>query len=468
MGKSMRIRQLFWNTLLVFASAALSSCGSSSTSSFNPGGSNQQGAGSVVVLAQDAPLASVVFFQVTIEGLTATDGTNTVNLLSQPQDVEFARLTGLRTLLDLNSVPAGTYTSVTATLMNPVIGFLDTTTSPPSIQKLSGNPAASTVTIALNPGLTVTDGGLVALLFDFNLGKSLQLDATGMVTGTVMPDLRLRAIPSDAPEADIDELRGGVVSANPTAGSFVMQIPNGRMLTVDTDASTDIEPPSETISSFDTNTIVEVSGRLDRATLTLKAAEVDVISHDHFVAGGLLTDVRPPSGPANQIDVFIRRELPVLSNLQPDTIGTFNLTGNELYFIRRLHTPLALFVFNQSAMVPGQRITVGGSLSATPMAIHRVTLYPQGLEGAWVPGSTNVQSGNQGTFQFNSGGLAGVLFKGAVTVLTSGGTRFGGGLNGLADLSGPQPIHLRVVGLVLKDPNTGNPTIVARGVARLN
>jgi len=84
-----------------------------------------------------------------------------------------------------------------------------------------------------------------------------------------------------------------------------------------------------------------------------------------------------------------------------------------------------------------------------------------------VPGSTNIQSGNQGTFQFNANGLVGVLFNGPVTVLTSNFTRFAGGLNGLGDLSGTQVIKLRVVGLVLKDTTSGNPVVVARGVEQL-
>ena len=423
--------------------------------------------GNVAVIVQDAPLASVISFHATLQALSATDGTTTVDLLTQPQDIEFARLSGLRTLLDLKSVAPGSYTSVTLMLMDPVISFLNPGTSPPSIQTISGSPAVVTVTVPLNPALTVTEGGLIALLFDLNLGKSLQLDATGMVTGTVMPSLKIKAIPPDAPEADIDELRGGVVSVNAASGSFVLQLPNGRMLTVVTDSNTELKPASDTLNSFDTNTIVEVSGQLDRATLTLRAEEVDVVSRDHFVADGLLTDVRPPTGPASQIDLFVRGGLPPLPNLQPGSIGTFNLSGNELYFIRRLPTPLALFVFNNSAMVRGQRISVGGKLNATPLAIHRITLYPQGLEGAWVPGSTSVQSGNQGTFQFDVKGLVGVVFNGPVTILSSNRTRFLGGLNGLGDLSGSQPIKLRVVGLVLKDPNTGNPTVVARVVELL-
>jgi len=53
----------------------------------------------------------------------------------------------------------------------------------------------------------------------------------------------------------------------------------------------------------------------------------------------------------------------------------------------------------------------------------------------------------------------------SVKVFTSSLTRFVG-LTGLGDLTGTSPIRLCVVGLVLKNPNTGKPVIVARVVEK--
>ena len=47
-------------------------------------------------------------------------------LLSGSPTVDFARFNGLQTLLDLNAVPVGTYTSVQITLGTATIGYLDT------------------------------------------------------------------------------------------------------------------------------------------------------------------------------------------------------------------------------------------------------------------------------------------------------------------------------------------------------
>ncbi len=455
----MQASRIYRGLLVTALTAVLASCAGTTSFRFN----SNNGQGTVAIVGFDAPLASVVSFQVTITGITATDGTNTVNLLTTPQDVDFARLSGLKTLLDFNSVAAGNYTSVTVLLGNATIKFLDVTTTPPSINSLPGKLQSSMVTVPLNPPLIVTSNGQVALLIDFNLRKSLELDATGMITGNVTPTLKLKAIPTDAPEADIDDLRGGVVSVDTASSSFVMQLPNGRTLNVVTDANTEFEQ-GEGLDTFNTNTIVQVSGGLDRATLTLHADEVRAISMDRFFVGGLITDVRPATGQANMMDVFVRDELPAVQSFAPGSIGTFTFDGNEQFFIARLRLPIALFLFNRSTLVRGQSVSLGGVLNTTPADLRRVTLHHQGVEGSWIPGSTMSQGGNQGTFQINAGGLVGVVFNGPLTVLTSGQTHFEGGLNGLSDLTGTQPISLRIVGLVLKDPVSAGPDIVARRV----
>jgi hypothetical protein len=107
---------------------------------------------------------------------------------------------------------------------------------------------------------------------------------------------------------------------------------------------------------------------------------------------------------------------------------------------------------------------LSGAANSQSVTAHRIVLRHEGHTGELVAGSTN--TGN-GTFSFNSNGLAGVLFNGPITVYTTPVTRYLGGLNGLSDLSGGSAISLRVVGLVLKNPSTGQPVFVARSVEEL-
>jgi len=83
--------------------------------------------------------------------------------------------------------------------------------------------------------------------------------------------------------------------------------------------------------------------------------------------------------------------------------------------------------------------------------VKRVVLRHSGHTGLLATGQTNVSAG---TFEFNSNGLAGVLFDGSVTVEVTPFTRFLGGLTGIGDLTGNTAFDLRVVGLILKT-NTG-------------
>src|SRR5271155_2480593 len=128
----------------LLAAFGLSSCGGSSSAT-NPGGSNEQA--SVFTVGTDAPLPSVISCQIMVTGVTLNNGTTNVSVLSAPQVVDFAQLSGLHQLLDLSAVPTGTYTSATVTLASPVIGFIDTTQNPPIINTINGTLSQASVPV---------------------------------------------------------------------------------------------------------------------------------------------------------------------------------------------------------------------------------------------------------------------------------------------------------------------------------
>jgi hypothetical protein len=439
-------------------SIGLNSCGGGGTSPIvQPPAQN----GTVAVIGTDAPMGNVLAFRVMVTGLTISNGSSTVSILTAPVEVEFSRLNGLRSLIDLRSVPAGSYTSFTATLASPMISVLDASVTPPAVQTINATLTESSVNLNLTNPLVVTDGGLVALIVDLRLADSIMTDANGQITGQVRPRIALRAIPPDAPEAEIDEIRGGVVSVDVAGGTFVMQGPHGRTLTVAVDAQTNFEP-GESLATLGANAIVEVSGFLQRGTLRLRATEVEVLTRDRFAVGGLITHVRPSPGPADEIDVLIRTEIPDLVNAQAGRISTFGFNGNERFAIHHLRLPFAPFLFNRSSLVAGQRVAVVGEiLAGNALDARGVILHQQGLEGAWIPGSNAGQ-----TFRMDVAGVTGTLFGGPVRVITGQNTRFIG-LSGVSDLTGANPIRLRVVGLVLQDDNTGRPIVIARVVERI-
>lgn len=461
----MRNCKILWLVVCLLTVAILSSCSSGG----NSGGTSPQTSASVFTIGTDAPLPSVVSCQLMVTGVTIFNGTTNVPVLTNPQVVDFARLSGLHQLLDLNAVPTGTYTSATVTLSSPVIGFIDTTQNPPIIDTINGTLAADSVQVQFANPFVLQNNDLVGLRMEMDLRQSLQTDANGQVTGAVNPVFHMALLAAGDANVSIDDFHAGFVGST-GANTFTVQGPRGRQWTVQTGGNTVMDDTDISVSSYTTNTILSISGQLDPVSKDIDASEIEVVSNDGFVLGGLLTSIRPPSGAATQADLYVRYELPDVNGISDGQIETLNLNGSEVYRIGHITLPLTSLLFNNSAMAAGQRVDVGGALTQSngveTLTVHRVVLRRQGQAGTWVPGSTAINSGNEGSFQLNDDWTAGVLLPSPLTVMTTNATLFIN-LSGLSALTGTQPISIRVVGFILIDPSTGQPVMVARSVEEL-
>jgi hypothetical protein len=431
--------------------------------------------GAAFVIGTDAPLASVTSFTVQVQSINAIDaGGKSVALLSGSPTVDFARFNGLQTLLDMNNVPADTYTSVAITLGPATIGYLNTVAgSAPTIASQAATFTASTVNIKLASPLIVSQTAPVGIHMDFDLRKSIQVDSKGQITGTVTPNFDVKAVGPGDSDAYVDELDAAVVSVNTTAQSFVIQGPHGRSFTVNVTGNTEWDN-SESLSSLTTSSIVQISGQLDRADATLDADEVAILSQNGFYADGQVTYVTPPvgapttsTGAATSFDLYVRGLLPTTTGLSLGQIAQINLTGQENFFIYRQHNILSQFLFNSSLMLPGQAVAIGGPASGAtnPLAVStkRVVLRHWGFNGTTVAGSLNPAAN---TFQMQVNGFAGLLIPQTVTVYVSGPTTFRAGLTAFSSVTASA--NVRVVGLLIKDPVSGQTVLMARYVDALN
>src|SRR6202453_1225796 len=261
--------------LRVFLMTGVAACvaGCSSGSGSAPSSSTTPAqSGSVYVLGTDAPLPSVVSFAVSLQSITLSNGSATpVSILNGAQTVDFARFNGLNTLLDFNAIPAGTYTTATITLGSATLGYLNT--APPAAPTIASTTATltqSVVTVNLASPFVVNAGDMDALRFDFDLRQSIQVNATGQITGQVTPVLNLTALSASDPERYIDEFDAGVVSIDSASDSFVVQGPHGRQYTVQLSSNTEFEN-SETIANLTTSSIVQVSGTFAPNSQTISA-----------------------------------------------------------------------------------------------------------------------------------------------------------------------------------------------------
>lgn len=455
---------------LALAVFFLAGCGDHSTPPVN---NPNTPTGSAFVIGTDAPVAGVVSFSVQIQSIDAIDSSTgtSVPLLSGTPTVDFARYNGLQTLLDMNDVPSGTYDQIAVTLGPATIGYLQTGSgTEPSIQTMqatyTGSTQTPTITKTLASPLVLSQTSPVGIHLDFRLDKSIGVDSTGQINGQVTPTFDIRAVgPSDS-GAYIDEFTAGVVSVNTTAQSFVIQGPHGRNYTVNVNGQTEWDN-GDTINSLTTTSIVQISGTIDHADSTIDADEVAILTTDGFYASGQVTYVQPPSGVATSFDLYVRGTLPAAgTDVMDGQITHVALTGSEKYFIYWMHNRFTQFLFNSSGLLAGQHVSVGGPLTGAasqPIGVNRVVLRNWGFNGTV---AANTGSTTAGSFQMNVTGFAGQLITGPVTVYTANGTHWRDGYNSDSDVTVGDKV--RIVGILLKDPTSGNPVILGRYVDDMN
>ena len=414
-------------------------------------------------------MAGVVSFSVQITSITATPtgGGTAVNLLSGTPTVDFARYNGLQTLLDMNDVPQGSYSAINITLGTGTIGYLNTGSGAPTIQTMPAAYSSNTATVTLtNPLVVKASSAPVGIRLDFDLAKSIGVNSSGAITGAVTPTFDISSVHVGDGGGYIDEFVAGVVSVNAAGQSFVIQGPHGENFTVSVNGQTEWDG-SASLGSLNTNSVVQVSGKLDPADETLDADEVAVLTDSHFYATGQITYVTPASGAASSFDLYVRALEPAGVPLSLGQIGQVNLSGNEKYYIYAMHNPLTNFLFNSSALVAGQDVAIGGPdsgvVSETNVSVNRIHLRNWGFNGTIVKGSEN---SNQGTFQMQVSGFAGQLIPETITVYLGGNCDFRYGLGAFSDLT--DGASIRVVGLLLKNPSNGNVVLWARHIDGFN
>jgi Domain of unknown function (DUF5666)/Domain of unknown function (DUF4382) len=454
------MKRLGYFCVFLVMALALVGCGGG-VSSGSSGGSTQS---AVFVTGEDAPLPSVVAFNITLNSITLNNSSGSVPVLSQPTTVDFARLVGMRSLLAFNTVAPGTYTSATFTLANPVISYLNVGTNPPTVSTLNGTLTSSTVTVSFAAPLVVTESGLAGLHMDFDLRQSLETDMAGQVTGTVDPHIFVQVVRAGDDGGQITDLRGGLVSVNVGSNSFVMQRIGGLQITVKVNSQTQFNG-SWSLSNMVTPAFLSVEGTI-QADGSILASEVEVISTDHAFLSGRILAVNPTTGPAQTVTMFVGEELPAISQIPVDSVVTLDVSQVTHFDVCFFDNWFTNFLFNNSSLVVGQRVFIGGGYDGTTFTSQMISLRRQGVVGDLVSNSVNIVSGNQGTFQLQNNFLLGYVLGAPLTVQTGNGTRFVN-INGLSGLQAAGSINLVVRGLILKDQN-GAPQMWAHRVRVLH
>jgi uncharacterized protein DUF4382/uncharacterized protein DUF5666 len=448
---------------LLALALSFSGCnGVSNSSTTTPPQNNQ---GQVFTTGEDAPVSSVVAFNITINSITLNNSSSTVQVLSTPTAVDFGRLVGLRSLLGFKTVAPGTYTSATITFAasspSPSINYVDLTTTPPSIGTATGNLSNPTVTVSFptSAPLVVGSNGMAGLHMDFNLRQSLAMDGSGNLiinngTIAVTPVLDVMAVSAASDLGQITEFTGNIVSVNTSGNSFVMQGPYGFQETIDVNSST-LYNGSNTLSSLMANGIVSVEGTV-QSDGSILASGVELITTDQAFISGRILAINP--GPV--VTMFVGEELGTSATIPVDSLYTVNLGTVSQYDICFIDNWFTSELFDASSLVVGQRIFVGGTYQSNIFIPDMVSLRRQGVVGSLVQSSVNITSGNQGNFQMQNDALMSYSAGGPFTVYTGAKTVFVN-VNGLSGLQTAGATNLISRGLVFLDPITNKPIVWA-------
>jgi len=457
------MKKFLWVALSLALAMLAASCGSnSSTSSTTPPTAQTA---SVFVTGEDAPLASVVGFNVTINSITLTGGKSSPQVLSTPTTVDFARWLGLRSPLAFNTVPADTYTSATFSLANPVISYVDMSTNPPSLSTINGTfspttgtSTQTTVTVTFPTAMVVGGNGLAGLRMELDIRQSLALDSNGQVTGSVNPVIYAHAVQAGDATGQVTDLTGGLVSVSAANNSFVIQGPYGHQLTVDVSSSTKFNS-GFSINNLATPAIVGLEGAF-QADGSLMASNVEVITTAQaFISGRVLA-----VNPGQSITMWVGETSADLVS-DSDTIQTIDVskvTQYDMCFFDNLFTNA---LFNESSVIVGQRIFIGGSDVSSVFTPQMISLRFQGVYGMLTAGSVNIVSGNAGDFQLQNNGLIGYSLGGASLTVATGNPTFFINTTGLSQLQSGGSVPLVAGGLLFVDPLTKTPLMAAAVVA---
>ena len=334
--------------------------------------------GTIAVFGGDAPQCSnVTSFVVTISGLTITPQSSStpVSVLPAGQSVtvDFASLMDFATLFSVSSAPVGTYDTLGITLANPLLTYVDTSTSPPSLKTITPTMSSLTANVDLNPPLTIASKGTVGLQLDFNLLNSVTMGSKNQFTVTPTFTASSASASGSTGFAEFNDMRGLVQSVtasstNPSfVGSFTISSPNAPNFTVNVTSTTEFEGVSG-LSGLTAGTFVEMDAFLDpnanlvANTVVAEAQEDEANGQAAF--GGLITSVSPQAGNATQFTLLVGEENPDMSSqVALFSTLTFKIAATTTTFgLSAPAVDFTNFSYGSTNLAAGQRVVVHGTL----------------------------------------------------------------------------------------------------------
>lgn len=400
------------------------------------------------------------------------------------------------TVANLTSMPAGTYDQVILRVVLNGASIYDPLVSPPA-SKYDPTATTASVTINLQPPLTITSGKTSAIELDLNLPQTLSVDSQGQLNGTLNWTFSAQPLVATITNGfgEMDDLHGIVRSVTPSItgstfkSSFLLQtLPQtvtsssggGPALNVFLTDKTDLcmagscNVPVSQINQMPTGSYVEVDGYVDEnGSLVANAVQVEdresVSDQLLGYVGPVLDVTKDGNGNVTQFDLLVRETQPSDHTVIPDfSIVTVNVSSSTAFNPYLVSSDLGNLAssgnlkFDDTTLAPGEEVVVHGVFSKPSggtISVQANSIYPrlQSVQGTFSslvgsPGSDD----KTGAFQMAP--CAGVLGNSPFMAVTDGQTNFIN-TSGLSSLSATSSLMVR--GLVFL--NLQNTTIAATG-----
>lgn len=472
-------RGTFLAGLLLVAAVALMTVGCGAPSNVSTSTSTST-TGAIYTLISDTPACDVLSFSMFPSELqlhkAGRPATSEYDVTVWPTNssptspvIEMSTLRDTQRIANLTSIAPGTYDqAILSVVVNDAALF-----SPQSPFFTSFSPTVSTssVTINLNPELTITAGKVSTLQLDMNLPQSLVVDSQGQLTGAVNWVFTGRPLTASGANGfgEIDDLYGfvrTVSSSSPAAGftsSFLLQTLSqtlsgaGPALNVYLTDKTDLIGVSR-IDQMPTGNFVRVDAYIDASgNLVAKAIQVgtrESVSQQLLgYMGPVLSVTKDSSGNVTQFTMLVRETQPNdTTDIPVDSAVTVNLSSSTTFDPYQLSSDLVNLAASGNlalgppTIVPGEEVIVSGVFtkpSSGPTTVAADTISPllQSVQGTFSslvgqPGSDDK------TGAFNLAPCAGLLSNYPLMVVTDAQTDFVN-TSGLSTLSPTSPLLAR-------------------------
>jgi hypothetical protein len=459
------------------AALLLSSCGNGNSTTVTA-----PGTGALYVLISDVPTCDVLSFGLRISSMNIEpQGSDTgIPLISSATllKLDLSSLRDSTTVLALTTLDAGTYDTINLTLSAPQLGLYDPAEDPPSrVQGLAFSTLAPVVTI--NPPVTIVKNAVSVLRLDFDMLRSIEVDAQGQITGNGTPVIT--AFPVTATDEGFGDLRNLVgfvttLSPSPVGDNFIGSLNlqllggSGPIATIFLTADTTLDGVPA-LNQLETGRFAEVQAFLDPSgnivARTVKIEDRAVVEENKLAFIGFVNSItRDTGGNLTQFNLHVTEEEPDSGlNIPLNTTVEVNVLPETAFQVSAPDANFADLPFDASNLALGQQVVVHGTYTLNTDTLDTVDAAAVYLRLQMVQGNfsslTRVESdGRSGAFSMTP--CCSLLQGTPMAVITNSNTTF---LNvfGLADLR-PQPTLL-VLGLpfLLPDGATINGVTVPAG-----